>query len=67
MEKLICDRLKQYRMDHNLTQHEMAKVLGVSIGTYNALEKGRKNVTTGTVDKIATLLKITVKKVRDNL
>ena len=65
--KKISERLKKYRLDHNLTQHEMAKVLGVSVPTYNLLENGKSSVNTGTVDKIAQILEIDVKTVRDNL
>lgn len=60
----ISERLKKYRLEHNLTQLEMAKVLKVSITTYNALENGKTNVTTVTVDKISELLQIDVYKVR---
>ena len=60
----ISERLKKYRLEHNLTQLEMAKVLNVSITTYNALENGKTNVTTVTVDKISELLQIDVCKVR---
>lgn len=60
----ISKRLKKYRLEHNLTQLEMAKVLKVSITTYNALENGKTNVTTITVDKISELLQIGVCEVR---
>ena len=63
----ISQRLKQYRLEHNLTQLEMSKVLGVSITTYNALESGKTNVNTDTVDKISKLLAIDVTSVRKNL
>lgn len=67
MEKKISERLKKFRLDHNLTQYEMCGLLGVSIATYNALENGKTNINTDTVDKISQLLKIGVKTVRDNL
>ena len=63
----ISERLKKYRLEHNLTQEEIAKELGVSIATYNALENGHTNVYTTTVDKIANLLCTDVKYVRKNL
>ena len=63
----VNERLKKYRLDHNLTQPEMAVKLGVSIGTYNALENGRTELNTGTIDKISKLLRISVKTVRENL
>ena len=60
----IKDRLKKYRLDHNLTQLSMAKELGVSIRTYNRLENGHTALNTSTVSKISNLLKISVKTVR---
>ena len=51
----ISKRLKQYRLDHNLTQAKMCSELGLSIKTYNDLEAGKTNVNTITVDKIAKL------------
>ena len=67
MKIKIGERLKRYRIDHNLTQSKMADTLKVSIATYNALENGKQNVNTQTVDKIARLLEIDVKKVRNLL
>lgn len=62
--KKISEKLKTYRLEHNLTQFDMAKELHVSVTTYNHLENGHNSVNTKTVDKIATLLNISVKKVR---
>ena len=62
--KSISERLKTYRLDHNLTQYDMAKELHVSVTTYNHLENGHNAVNTKTVDKISKLLEIDVKKVR---
>lgn len=67
MKKRISERLKQYRLDHNLTQLEMCESLGISIVTYNALENGKTNINTNTVDKLSQLLELDVKKVRELL
>lgn len=34
--------LKKLRIEHNLTQEELAKKLGVSVGTYSFVESGKK-------------------------
>lgn len=65
--KKISERLKEYRLNHNLTQEEMAKELGVSVATYNWLENGKTNLNTDTIDKISNLLNMPVDKVRKNL
>jgi len=62
--KKISQRLKDYRLDHNLNQYDMARTLHVSVTTYNHLENGHTALTTKTVAKIANLLQIDVKKVR---
>lgn len=64
MRKTIASMLKTYRIEHNLTQLEMAKEIGFTVGTYNRLEKGNTNVTTVTVDKIARFLAMDVVSVR---
>ena len=62
--KKISERLKEYRLNHNLTQFEMANELHVSVTTYNHLENGHVNVNTDTVDKLSSLLNMPVDKVR---
>ncbi len=64
MRKTIASMLKTYRIEHNLTQLEMAKEIGFTVGTYNRLEQGNTNVTTVTVDKIARFLAMDVVSVR---
>ena len=65
--KKISERLKEYRLNHNLTQEEMAKELDVAVATYNRLENGKTSIYTDTIDKISKLLNIPVDKVRKNL
>ena len=36
--------LKEYRIDHNLTQDQMAKKLGISISYYALLESGARQI-----------------------
>ena len=62
--KKISERLKEYRLNHNLTQYEMSKQLHVSVSTYNWLENGKSVINTKTTAKIAQLLDIDISKVR---
>jgi len=64
MRRTIASILKAYRIEHNLTQLEIAKEMGFTVGTYNRLEKGNTKVTTVTVDKIAKFLNMDVVSVR---
>ena len=34
--------LIKLRVDHDLTQTDMAKICGVSVGTYNLIENGKR-------------------------
>lgn len=36
----LSERLKKYRADNNLTQYDMAKLIGCNIGTYRFWEMG---------------------------
>jgi len=65
--KKISERLKEYRFYHNLTQAQMAKLVGVSITTYNHLENGFTSLQTKTVDKLSRFLEMDVCKVRKSL
>ena len=43
--------LIEYRQSHNLTQREMAKLLGVSIPAYNLYENHKREMTFDTLIK----------------
>lgn len=46
----------KHRIKHNKTQSEMAALLGVSLSTYSALERGKGKPSRKTLTKIALLL-----------
>lgn len=51
-------RLKALRLDHNLTQLELAEILDMSPNFIGMLERGERNTTVENVFKIARALNI---------
>lgn len=51
--KRICEELKQLRHEKFLTQDQMAQELGVTKVTYNHIEKGYKDLSLKTIEKIS--------------
>lgn len=47
--------LVEYRESHNLTQTEMAKLLGVSVSSYNLYENHKREMTFDTLIKFLKL------------
>lgn len=43
--------LIEYRQEHNLTQKELAKMLGVSVCSYNLYENHKREMTLDTIIK----------------
>lgn len=52
-------RLKALRLDHNLTQLELAEILDMSPNFIGMIERGERNTTVENVFKIARALNIT--------
>ncbi len=51
-------RLKALRLDHNLTQRELAEILDMSPNFIGMIERGERNTTVENVFKIARALNI---------
>ena len=51
-------RLKALRLDHNLTQLELAEILDMSPNLIGMIERGERNTTVENVFKIARALNI---------
>jgi len=51
-------RLKALRLDHNLTQLELAEILDMSPNFIGMIERGERNTTVENVFKIARALKV---------
>ncbi|MBE5922626.1 MAG: helix-turn-helix transcriptional regulator [Lachnospiraceae bacterium] len=52
--------LKELRARKNLTQSEVAEIMGISVQTYNAWEKDVSNVAIGKVNALAEFFGVTV-------
>ena len=52
-------RLKALRLDHNLTQLELAEILDMSPNFIGMIERGERNTTVENVFRIARALNIT--------
>lgn len=51
-------KVKEYRLKNNLTQLELAELLGLSTNFVGMVERGERNTTVDNVFKIAKALKI---------
>ena len=51
-------RLKALRLDHNLTQLELAEILDMSPNFIGMIERGERNTTVENVFKIARVLNV---------
>lgn len=49
------NRLKELREEKGLTQERMAVMLGVSIGHYNMMENGKRNVSLGFAKMLSSI------------
>ena len=65
MEQSFSDRLKQYRRDKNLTQQELADLVGVSRQTIMQLEKNRYNPSMLLAYSIARVFDVTIEELFD--
>lgn len=57
---MLSKRLKQLRLSNNLTQTEMAKILGTSQPSYQKWEKGVRTPTPKNLEKIANFFNTSV-------
>lgn len=49
-------KLKAKRVEHDLTQTDLASKLGMDVSTYNAKEQGKRNFTIKEVLKLLNIL-----------
>lgn len=55
MELKICEELKQMRKEKFFNQMQMAETMGVSMLTYIRIEKGHKDLSLKTIEKISKI------------
>lgn len=58
---MLCDNLKRYRKEKNLSQEELAKNAGITYSTLIKIESGNNtNPTVKTLQQIAKALEVTL-------
>ncbi|OGG59172.1 hypothetical protein A3C89_02080 [Candidatus Kaiserbacteria bacterium RIFCSPHIGHO2_02_FULL_50_50] len=60
--KKLGDNLKKIRTDKNITQTELARLLGVDKSFVSNIENGKSNSTLSTMANIAKVLEISIDK-----
>lgn len=67
LNEIIMDRLKAARKNQELTQAELAKLVGLNRNAVSFYECGRNSPTLDTIEDIMTALGITPKELFKNL
>lgn len=60
---MIQNRIKEYRVRHNMTQGELADLVGVRRETIGNLEKGRYNPSLVLAWRIAAVFQVTIEEI----
>ena len=58
--KLIGSRVRDFRLDHGLTQEKLAEAAGLSVPYVSHIERGARKASISTLIKIASALDVTV-------
>lgn len=56
--EFIASRLRELRRRHDLTQEQMASLLGTDVKWYQRIEWGEKDVRASTIERLATVFGI---------
>lgn len=56
----LPERLRQLRLQHELSQENMADMLGISTTAYGDIERGRTELTISRLEKIAQILRVSL-------
>ncbi|MBQ7045563.1 MAG: helix-turn-helix transcriptional regulator [Clostridia bacterium] len=67
LAKIIGQRIRGYRMQLGLSQEKLAELAGCHPTYIGQLERGEKNATLESIDKVASSLKISLSKLFENL
>lgn len=67
LAKMIGQRIRNYRMQLGLSQEKLAELAGCHPTYIGQLERGEKNATLESIDKVASSLKIPLSKLFENL
>ncbi len=65
IKKLLGKKIKYYRELNNLTQEQMAELVGINSRSISLIERGSNFVTAETLTNIAKTLNVSLKKLFD--
>ena len=65
--KIVGQRIRNYRTQLGLSQEKLAELAGCHPTYIGQLERGEKNATLESIDKIASSLKISLSRLFENL
>lgn len=60
MKKQVGEKIRQVRVVNNLSQDNIASELGISVGAYSNIERGKTDITVSRLFEIAKILKTTI-------
>ena len=67
LTKIVGQRIRNYRTQLGLSQEKLAELSGCHPTYIGQLERGEKNATLESIDKVASSLKISLSKLFENL
>lgn len=67
LAKIVGRRIRNYRTQLGLSQEKLAELSGCHPTYIGQLERGEKNATLESIDKVATSLNISLSKLLENL
>ncbi len=67
LTKIVGQRIRNYRTRLGLSQEKLAELAGCHPTYIGQLERGEKNATLESIDKVASSLKISLSKLFENL
>lgn len=67
LAKIVGQRIRNYRVQLGLSQEKLAELAGCHPTYIGQLERGEKNATLESIDKVASSLKISLSKLFENL
>ncbi len=67
LAKIVGQRIRNYRTQLGLSQEKLAELAGCHPTYIGQLERGEKNATLESIDKVASSLKISLSKLFENI
>ena len=67
LAKIIGQRIRNYRTQLGLSQEKLAELAGCHPTYIGQLERGEKNATLESIDKVASSLKVSLSRLFENL